>query len=314
MKVVFFGTDQFGKAVLEAILESPHVVVGVITQPDRNVKRHGFSPVKKLALEKQLDLLQPEKVNQEEVREWVRKRQADVAVVASYGQILGKKLLKIPRLGCFNVHASLLPKLRGASPIAYAILLGETVTGITVQKMVPKLDAGPILLQKTLPIHPEDTAATLAERLRPLAQEAIQEALEQLDRGDYTLTPQKEEEATYAPLLRKEDGAIDWTKEAFYIERQIRAMTPYPGAFTYYLETNPPLRLVIQKARLVPLEEERKAGEIYWTKGKLLVAAKKGGLEILRLTPQARKPIRGIDFVHGWKVQVGHRLGPLQGR
>ncbi len=312
MKAVFLGTTDFARIVLEGLLDKcPKElleIVGVVCQPDKKRGRNPFHPVKELALERKLDLIQPENINQPEPRQWISEKNPDLLLVAAYGQILKKKTLDLAPLGSFNLHASLLPRYRGASPIHHAILAGEKETGVTVQKMVRKLDAGPILVQKKIPISEEESTRTLSPKLAQLGVEACLEALELLESGNYHLIPQREEEASYAPLLRREDGEMDWTQDSFYLHCFIRAMDDWPGSWTHFFrEGKPPLRVTIHKA--LPVEGKGEPGEVLQASKELIVATGKGALKILELTPQAKKRISFRDFINGYAVRKGNRFG-----
>ncbi len=210
-------------------------MVGVVTQPDREKGRRRkvvISPVKELALQHGLIPLQPDKAKEEAFQKALRDLQPDLIIVVAYGQILPKSVLNIPKYGVVNVHASLLPKYRGAAPIAWAILKGEKVTGITTMVLDEGMDTGDTLLQSEVPIGEEDTCQTLHDRLAPLGARLLMETLDKMKKGHIQPIPQDPSKATYAPPLRKEDGHIDWKKEAEEIDRQVRALNPWPGTFT----------------------------------------------------------------------------------
>ena len=234
-RIVFFGTPSFAIPTLEGLLRGPDKVVGVVTQPDREKGRGRkvvFSPVKELALQHGLNPLQPEKAKEEAFQKSLEGLQADLCVVVAYGQILPESLLKMPKYGAVNVHASLLPKYRGAAPIAWAILQGEKVTGVTTMVMDEGMDTGDILLQAEVPIGAEDTCQALQDRLAALGAGLLIETLEKMKEGNIRPVPQDHSKATYAPPLKKEDGHIDWKKDAEEIDRRVRAFNPWPGAFT----------------------------------------------------------------------------------
>lgn len=232
MKLIFAGTPPFAAQALASLHEAGHEVALVLTQPDRPSGRglkSESSAVKDYALKKGLPLEQPPTLKTPEILELIKKRQADVMVVAAYGLILPKEILQLPRLGCLNIHASLLPRWRGAAPIQRAILAGDTESGITIMQMDEGLDTGDMLLQKVLPITKEDTAGQLLEKLTLLGSQMIQEVL---SKGLSTGIKQDNSQANYAAKILKEEALIDWKKPAIYIERQIRAFNPFPGAVT----------------------------------------------------------------------------------
>ena len=234
-RIIFFGTPNFAIPILKYLFQGPDEVIAVVTQPDREKGRGRKvipSPVKELCLQHGLTLLQPEKVREEAFQEKMKSLQPELFVVAAYGQILPKSLLKIPKHGAVNVHASLLPKYRGAAPIPWAILKGEKLTGVTTMMMDEGMDTGDILLQIEIPIGEKETSETLHDRLALLGAQLLLETVRGMKAGNLHPIPQDHSKATYAPPLKKEDGRIDWSKEAKEIDRQVRAFNPWPGAFT----------------------------------------------------------------------------------
>lgn len=235
MNVVFMGTSAFAVPALERLLASRHTVVAVVTQPDRpqgRGHRIAASPVKQVAAAQQLHLVQPRRASNPQLLAELTSLAPQVIVVAAYGQLLRPALLAIPPLGCVNVHASLLPKYRGAAPINWALICGEQVTGVTIMLIDETLDTGPILLQSELTIDPSDDAATLQERLAACGAETLLQALDGLESGALKPMPQDHAEATYAPKLRKEDGVLVWHRSANVLAHLIRGVTPWPGAVT----------------------------------------------------------------------------------
>jgi len=234
-RIVFFGTPVFAIPSLKRLVEGPDKVEVVVTQPDRRRGRGQkvvVTPVKELASNRGLLILQPENVKEEAVQERVKNVQPDLFVVVAYGQIFPKSLLKIPKQGSVNVHASLLPKYRGAAPIPWAILNGESVTGVTTMMMDEGMDTGDILLQAKVPIGERGTAEALHDQLASLGARLLLETVEGMKAGKIHPVPQDHSMATYAPSIKKEDGHIDWSKEAEEIDRKVRAFDPWPGAFT----------------------------------------------------------------------------------
>ena len=237
MKVVFMGTPDFAIPVLDAIIKSGHEVGYVITQPDKaknRGKKVQFTPVKELAVEHNIEVLQPERIKQSpDTMELLKAYQPDIAVVVAYGQIIQKELLDLPKYGCINVHASLLPKLRGASPIHHAILQGEKETGVTIMQMAEGLDTGDMLTKVSLPIDGMNCEA-LHDKLAELGAKLLVDTLPMIEAGEVKPEPQDDALSTYAGLISKADGKIDFDKQPEEIERQIRAFDPWPGAFCAY--------------------------------------------------------------------------------
>jgi methionyl-tRNA formyltransferase len=235
VNVVFMGTSAFAVPALECLLASRHAVVAVVTQPDRpqgRGQRIAASPVKQVAAAQQLRLLQPRRASDPQLLAELTSLAPQVIVVAAYGQLLRPALLAIPPLGCVNVHASLLPKYRGAAPINWALICGERVTGVTIMLIDETLDTGPILLQSALTIDPSDDAATLQDRLAACGAETLLQALDGLESGALKPMPQDHAQATYAPKLRKQDGVLVWHRSADVLAHLIRGVTPWPGAVT----------------------------------------------------------------------------------
>ncbi len=235
MKILYAGTPEFAVPALEALLDAGHEVRAVLTQPDRPAGRGQKlqqSPVKQLALARGIPVLQPQTLRDAAILAELRALGPDLMVVAAYGLILPQAVLDIPTHGCINIHASLLPRWRGAAPIQRAILAGDTTTGITIMQMALGLDTGDMLLRREMPIAPEDTAGSLHDKLAALGAECLLEALRKLECGELVPEPQDDTRATYAEKLRKDEAEIDWTQPAEHILRQIRAFNPWPVAFT----------------------------------------------------------------------------------
>jgi methionyl-tRNA formyltransferase len=304
-RIVFFGTPSFALPTLQSLLGGPDQVVGVVTQPDREKgrgKKIGISPVKELALRYGLNPLQPEKAKEETFQEALRGLQPDIMVVVAYGQILPKPVLNIPKYGAINVHASLLPKYRGAAPIAWAILNGEKVTGVTTMVMDEGMDTGDILLQTEVPIGDGDTCETLHDQLASSGAQLLLETLEKTKTGDIHPIPQDHSKATYAPPLKKEDGHIDWKKEAREIDRHIRAFNPWPGAFTKWGDQ----LLKIFKGEIRERAPIGKTGAVIWVGSDFIeVEAGKGSylIEEIQLEGGRRMTLR--EFLSGHPISVG---------
>ena len=297
LRIIFAGTPEFAAKALAALLDTPHEIVAVYTQPDRPAGRGRQlkpSPVKQLALEHQLPVLQPVSLKTPETLQQLEDLEADVMVVAAYGLLLPAQVLKLPRYGCLNIHASLLPRWRGAAPIQRAILAGDTQTGITIMQMDTGLDTGAMLLKKSCTITPEDTSASLHDRLAELGAEAIVEALDQLP--DLKVTPQDESQVTYASKLSKSEALIDWHSSAEEIARQVRAYNPWPVAQTS--ANGQTLR--IWAAEVLTQQKDASAGQVIRLhKQGIDVACGKGMLRITRLQPAGSKPMDAAAFLNG---------------
>jgi len=304
-RIVFFGTPSFALPTLQTLFERSDEVVAVVTQPDREKGRGRkivFSPVKELALRYHLTPLQPERVKEEPFQEALRGLQPDLIVVVAFGQILPKSILKIPKYGAINVHASLLPKYRGAAPIARAILNGEKITGITTMVMDEGMDTGDILLQVETPIKIEETCETLHDRLASLGAQLLRETLEKIKAGNIRPIPQDHSKATYAPPLKKEDGHIDWKKGANEIDRQVRAFNPWPGAFTKLDDQ----WLKIYKGEVRERTLTGKAGTVVWVGSDFIeVETGKDSFRIKEVQLEGRRRMAIRNFLSGHSIPVG---------
>ena len=311
MKIVFMGTPDFAVGALEALIQAGHEVTAVVTQPDKAKGRSGklqFPPVKECALAHNIPVLQPRRIKTKEAMEELGKYPADIFVVAAFGQILSQEILDMPKYGCVNIHASLLPKYRGASPIQHVIIDGEKSTGITVMQMDAGLDTGDMLYKKEIEIADDDTYETLHDKLMVLGGEAITEALPLLEAGELVPKKQEDSESCYAPLIAKNMGKIDFDKSAAEIDRQIRGMTPWPSAYTFYHGK----QLKIWKAVPVKEREGEKGvpGQIMQAaKEFITVSAAEGCLNIYELQLEGKKRMNTHDFLLGVKLQSGELLG-----
>lgn len=311
MKVLFYGTPEFALPTLDLLLEQ-HEVVGVVTQPDRpkgRGQRVTASPVKRRAEAAGLPVLQPARLRDPEWPARLSELGAEVAVVVAFGQILPKAVLEVPPRGSINVHASLLPRYRGAAPIAWALIRGETETGITTFLMDEGMDTGPILLQERVPIEPEETAEELAARLSRVAARLLARTLAELD----TLTPipQGSEQATLAPRLRKEDGILDWNEPAQALVNRIRGCTPWPGATV----EGPHGKLRIWRAAALDEPSTAEPGTLVRSRGGLLAVATGAGLLLPRkVQPENRRIIAWHDFLRGARLAPGARFPRVRGR
>ena len=309
MNIIFMGTPEFAVPSLAMLSASDNNLVGIVTQPDRpkgRGKHLHAPPVKLLALQHGLPLVQPEKIKEENFIQWVKTINPDLMVVVAFGQILPPKLLRIPPYGCINLHASLLPNYRGAAPINWALINGETRTGVTTILMNEWMDAGDILLQRETDIAPEDDALTLSHHLSILGAKLLFETISQLKRGMLHPLPQDHSKASYAPLLKKEDGHIDWKKEAKIIHHQIRGTFPWPGGFTTWENKF----LKIFKSKVIDEEMKEQPGTVSQVSLEgIKVATGKGYLVLTELQLQDRKKMSAAEFIRGHHLEKGMKLG-----
>jgi len=308
MRIVFMGTPQAAVPTLRQCLADGHEVVAVWTQPDRPAGRGhrvALSPVKEFALAHGLTVHQPARLKNDEAAALFASHRADVAVVVAYGRILPDTFLQTPRRGCINVHFSLLPLYRGAAPANWAIVNGETETGVTTMFIEPSLDTGPILLQRRTAIGESETAPELMERLSEIGALLLGETLSRLH--ELTPRPQRDRDATFAPILKKEDGLIDWSLSAIEIERCIRGFQPWPNAYTSFNSRG----LTIWRAQAVSSVLEGVPGEVMTAHGDdLIVCCGRGtALRLIEVQPESRKRIGAREFISGARVKVGDRFG-----
>ena len=309
MKVIFMGTPDFAVGTLEAILEAGHEVLLVVTQPDKPKGRSGalqFPPVKECAVAHGIEVFQPTRIRLEENVEFLRKYEADIFVVAAFGQILPKSILDMPKYGCINVHASLLPKYRGAAPIQWAVINGDPVTGVTIQQMDIGVDTGDIIVTKELAIAEDETGGGLFDKLAVVGAEACLEAMEQIANGTATRTPQNHEEATHVSMISKEFGNIDWNKSAVEIERLIRGLNPWPSAYTKLDGKT----FKIWKAQVVEGNAAAAPGTVNRVeKGVLEVQTGEGALSLVEVQLEGKKRMETDAFLRGYAVEAGCKLG-----
>jgi len=306
MKVVFMGTPQFAVPSLEAVSKIGEELIGVVTQPDRpkgRGERIASSPVKDWAVAKCIPVYQPIKVRDPEFLKQLRDLSPDLIVVVAFGQILPKALLEIPRKGCVNVHASLLPKFRGAAPINWALIQGERETGVTTMLMDQGMDTGPILLQERVQIEPYDTAETLAERLQLIGAELLVRTIAELKAGRLKPKAQNSSQATMAPLLKKEDGLIQWDQPAEAIVDRVRGLVPWPGAYTF----NGLERWQLWKVSALDMPSKRATpGEVLEVqKDGVLVAAADKAIRIEELQPENKRRMKVRDYLAGNSLKAG---------
>ncbi|MFO0739124.1 MAG: methionyl-tRNA formyltransferase [Labilithrix sp.] len=307
-RAVFFGTPQFAVPCLDALSEIAEVVA-VVCQPDRPQGRGlelAAPPVKERALELGIPVHQPTKLRTGEFAQWLREQNADVALVVAYGRILPKDVLEAPARGCVNVHASLLPRLRGAAPITWAIVRGEPETGITLMQMDEGMDTGAMLEQLRTPIDPEETAGDLSERLAAMGALAVRKGLPRYVAGGYTPIPQDHASHTVAPILKKEDGRVDFSKDARAVHDHVRGMSPWPGAFT----TARGKTLKIHATRVTDAPKSAPPGTVVFAdKSRVLVACGARAVELLRVQLEGKKAVSASDWFSGRGVAEGDVLG-----
>lgn len=313
MRIVMMGTGRFAQPTFEVLSHSRHKVVGLVANPDRpsGREREMVRAIKKIALAHQVPVFQPERINTPEGIAGLKAFAPDLLVVAAYGQILAPEVLGVAPHGGINVHASLLPKYRGAAPVAWAIYHGETRTGVTIIRMSPQMDAGDILAQKEVEIQPDETAGELEARLAVIGAHLALQVVDQLEAGQVRSIPQDPSQATRAPKLKKEHGRIDWSRSAAQVVNQIRAMQPWPTAYTFWHRRDkPPLRLIIRQARALPEIADARPGTIVAVRPDVVhVASGSGTVQLLRVQPAGGKAMSIQEFLRGHRMQVGDWLG-----
>lgn len=306
-RIVFMGTPAFAVPSLKALIEAGHQLIAVYTQPDKP-KGRGLetlpSPVKAEALSHGIKVLEPAKIRDEAVINEIRGHKPDFIVVVAYGKILPQAIIDIPPRGCVNLHASLLPKYRGAAPINWAIIRGERETGNTTMLMDAGMDTGPMLLTGKTPIGGDETAADLAKRLSTEGAMLLARTIGLIEEGKIIPVPQDNSQATYAPILKKEDGRIDWTKSAQEIKDLIRGVVPWPGAFTTWKGI-----LKIHSARPLEIEYDGEPGTVAEASGNSIkVKCGSGALEVLELQPENKRRMSAGDFIKGYRIAKGERF------
>lgn len=298
-KILFFGTPDFAVPVLETLFSLPEIeLTGVFTQPDKPVGRKQAltpPPVKVTAREKGLKIWQPEKLKTKEIEEQLKSLSPDVCMVVAYGKIIPKNLLAIPKFGWLNVHGSLLPKYRGASPIQAAILHGDTKTGVTLMQIDHGLDTGNMIIKKEIKIESTDNFQSLHDKLSALGAEIIKDSLFDYLEGKLRPQPQDSALATETKIINKEDGQIDWKRPAVEIERQIRAYTPWPGAFCFWNNK----RIIIINARMAESRDKLPAGQTKRIKDNLIVGCGSDNLELKVIQMEGKKSMAAADFLKG---------------
>ena len=308
MKIIYMGTPDFSVAPLEAIIRAGHEVTAVVTQPDKQKgrgKEVQMTPVKECALSHGIPVLQPVKIKEPEAVAELKKYPADIFVVAAFGQLLTEEILNMPKFGCINIHASLLPAYRGAAPIQRVIINGEEKTGVTIQQMAKGLDTGDMLLKKEISIDPKETGGSLHDKLSAAGAELIVEALSKIEKGE--VVPEKQDDALscYAKKLDKAMGLIDFDQNAVSIERLIRGLNPWPSAFTLYKGKT----LKIWEADVVPLEKKEEPGTVVFVaKDFFDIATKEGALRVKSLQLEGKKKVAVKDFLLGYEIVCGMKF------
>jgi methionyl-tRNA formyltransferase len=313
VRLVLIGTGPFCVPSFERLCNGPYQVVGMVTSPAKPTCK-GVAPpcpARELAEKRGLRLLDPPNINAPEAQEQIRSLQPDLLVLCDYGQILSAETLALAPLGGVNLHASLLPKYRGAAPIPWAIYHGEKETGVSVIHMTPEVDAGPVIAQASLAIDPEETAGELEARLAQLGAEVLPKAIDLLVRGEARPIPQDPRLASRAPRLKKSHGLIDWSRSAQAIKNQVRAMSPWPRAFSFWLRPDKgPLRLLIHRVGCLPDQPSAPPGTVIRASGEdLHIAAGEGVVAVLQIQPEGRNLLRAGEFLRGYRLRVGDQFG-----
>ena len=309
MRIVFMGTPDFAVGALEALVEAGHEVAAVVTQPDKpkgRGKEMQQTPVKVCALKHNIEVFQPAKIRTPEAVEVLRGYSADLFVVAAFGQILSKEILDMPKFGCVNIHASLLPKYRGAAPIQWAILDGEKETGVTIMQMNEGLDTGDMLTKVIVPIEDNDTGESLFDKLAEAGAKLLVETIPQIEAGTLTPEPQEDSLSTYAKMIKKEMGLIDWEKEAVVLERLVRGMNSWPSAYTHFNGKT----LKIWEAAVETSESAAEPGTVVEiTKNSIKVQTGQDLLVLKQIQLEGKKRMDVAAFLLGYKVETGIVLG-----
>lgn len=309
MRILFLGTPDFAVEALKKILSTRHEVVGVVTQPDRKRNRGeiSFSPVKECAIENNIKVYQYESIRKEGVGD-IKAINPDIMVTCAFGQIISQEILDIPKYGVINIHASLLPKYRGSSPIQWCLIKGEKKTGITIMRTALAVDSGDILLQKEIDILPDENAGELFDRLAVLGGEAVVEALEIIDSGKAKYVPQDESKATHYPMIKKEDGHIDWSQSNIDIFNKMRGFTPWPSVYSFLDKK----LFKILKCKIVDNDEMVKdlsQGEVFVENHrKAFVGCKSGAIELLEVQLEGKKAMDIATFLTSGKLKTGAKL------
>ncbi len=309
MDILFMGTPDFAVPTLEALINSEHQVIGVVTQPDKPKGRSGklvASPVKEAAVQAGISVFQPERVKDEAFLHILRELNPDAIVVVAFGQILPLQVLELPQYGCFNVHASLLPKLRGAAPIQWSVIQGDKESGVTIMQMDEGLDTGDILLVERYKLDEKETGGSLFDKLSKLGGPLMLKALELAEKGELQPIPQNEEEHTYAKMLSKSTGEMDFTKSAVELERLIRGLNPWPSAYTHLQGK----MMKVWEAEVVKDVEGQEPGSIAEIeKDSFTIQTGEGGLKVTSLQLEGKKRMDADAFLRGFALEKGIKVG-----
>ncbi len=316
MRLVMLGTGPFAVPAFAGLYETHHAVVALVTRPLRaepGGRPAPIGPVRDIAHEHGTPVFDPEDVNAPESRARLLGFEPDLLVVCDYGQILSAETLAAARLGGVNIHGSLLPKYRGAAPVNWAIYHGETETGVSVIHMTPQLDAGPVIAQGRTPIDPDETSVEVEKRLSEIGAWLVRRAIDAVEAGRLEALPQDSRLASKAPRLKKTDGLIDWSRPAGAIKNQIRAVQPWPKAYTFWRRPGgPPLRLILGPVAVVNAPDaSAPPGKVLEAAGdRLVVAAGNGGVQVTSIQPAGKRQLSVEEFLRGYRVRPGDRLGP----
>ncbi|HET8563217.1 MAG TPA: methionyl-tRNA formyltransferase [Candidatus Binatia bacterium] len=299
------GTPEAAAATLEQLLTGPDPVIGVVTQPDRPAGRDRkmvSSPVRRFAEKAHIPVVAPEKIRDPDFMSTLQRWSPKIIVVVAYGRILPRAVLELPTQGCVNVHYSLLPKYRGAAPAAWTIMNGEEKSGVTTMKLVEKMDAGPIYLQNEVPVAPDETAGSLQAKLTPTGASLLIETLQRLKQGSLTPQSQNEAEVSFAPILKKEHGLINWHEPAVVLERRVRGLNPWPSAYTHWRGQ----LLKIHRAKVVVKDHRATPGEIIRAdRGGFWVATGSDILSLEEVQLENRKRLPSVEFLRGARIETG---------
>ena len=310
MKTVFMGTPDFAADILEALTEAGHEVLCSVTREDTQKGRGkavSFSPVKELSLKHNIEVFQPHRIKDEDSVRFLKGLGADVFIVAAYGKILSQEILEIPKYGCVNVHASLLPKYRGPAPIQQAVINGDKISGVTIMQMDKGVDTGDILLQRKIALSEDETGESLFEKLSKLGGQALCEALSLMEKGELCPVKQNDSEASYTRALTKEDGRLDFTGDAESLERLVRGLYSWPGSFTFHKGRL--LKVFSAKALSGESYEKLPCGMIVDLKDGITVSTKKGFIRFKEIQLEGKKRMKAEEFLRGYKMETGEFLG-----
>ncbi|MCC8141799.1 MAG: methionyl-tRNA formyltransferase [Lachnospiraceae bacterium] len=309
MRIIFMGTPDFSVPTFEALLDAGHQIILAVTQPDRAKGRGNAmqsSPVKQTAVAHGIEVYQPERIRESECVDYLKQQKADIVVVVAYGQILPREILEMTPYGCVNVHASLLPKYRGAAPIQWAVINGETVTGVTTMRMDEGLDTGDIILTEEVVLAPDETGGSLFDRLSKVGAKLCVKTLAAIEDGSAVYTPQDPEKATKVGLIRKELGHLDWNRSAAELERLIRGLDPWPSAYTDWNGKT----LKIWKAAVRDGDSGLEPGTVAEvTKGEISVQTGDGLLVLLEVQPEGKRRMASDAFLRGYPLKAGDFFG-----